>query len=110
MKKIFVTYFILLASFYFIRMINNHSFRNLLELISLLLFNIQCSMYLYRSSENKKIIWAIFGFFGSITVVIIHWYIYHIRDRHKNGKSIFNKDILDYYSIQKILENKYNKN
>ena len=82
-------------------MIQDRNIKLIILLVLLFLVNFQCSIYLYNSSKKNKAIWAIAGFLGNIWAVLIHWYIYNIKDKWSKGESILSRDSNDYFTINK---------
>jgi hypothetical protein len=40
-----------------------------------------CANYLYRKATNKKAEWALFGFLGNVTALLVFWFVQKVRGR-----------------------------
>jgi uncharacterized membrane protein YsdA (DUF1294 family) len=59
-------------------------------LICLLALNSICALYLYKRAPYKnKTEWALFGFVGNISAIMIYHYKNYVKDRWSKGQSIF---------------------
>ncbi len=47
------------------------------------------AQYLHRKAVARKTEWALFGFLGNITVLLVHWFITDIGAHWSGGKSFF---------------------
>jgi hypothetical protein len=93
MKKILITYFTIFIIFLLLRNITNEYIKISLAILLMILFNIQCSIYLYKNSKKYKIIWAIMGFFGNIATVLIHWTYNFFKRKWEKGESVFGNQV-----------------
>jgi hypothetical protein len=55
--------------------------------------NLLCGRYLYKKAEKNQTEWALVGLLGNINAIFVYWIFNHLKERHKQSKSIFGRDL-----------------
>jgi len=45
-----------------------------------------CAIYLYKRAGPKKVEWALFGFLGNVTAILVFWLVKDVRARWSKGQ------------------------
>jgi hypothetical protein len=68
---------------------NQSNVEKIALLVFILIINAICSNYLYKKAPKDKIEWALFGFMGNLSAIIIYHFKNYVVSRWSGGKSIF---------------------
>jgi hypothetical protein len=48
-----------------------------------------CAIYLYRQATTKKAEWALFGFLGNVSALLVFWLVQNVSGKWSKGQRYF---------------------